>query len=121
MDKFIDKALLNLMRRTIRAGWISVYNDPYGDFKEYTVPLSNEELLVLSRTRLSTSPSETVYEYFISVGENDVAGVVVSTKDKLHTPAQQVVLELFYMCVQQIIAQEMRSLLNSSVEKVHHS
>ena len=121
MDEFIDQALLDLIRRTIRAGWVSVFNDPYSDFKEYTVHLSNESLLVLSRIRLSTSPSETIYEYVISVGEDDVAGAVVSTKDKLHTPAQQVVLELFCMCARQIVAQEMRGLLNSQAEKVYHS
>jgi hypothetical protein len=121
MNGFIDQDLLDLIRCAIRAGWVSVVNDPYGDFKEYFVPLSNEDLLVLSRTMLSTSSAETVYEYVVSVGENEVATAVVSTKDKIHSPAQQVVLELFCQCAHQIVAQEMRGLLNSQVEKVYHS
>ena len=120
MDDFIDANLLALIRHSIRAGWISVFNDPHGDFKEYSVYLSNNDLLVLTRTMLSTSPTETVYEYMISIGENDVVGAVVSTKDKIHSPEQQLVLELFCQCANQVVAQEMRGLFNSQVEKIHH-
>lgn len=120
-QNIIDPELLELIRRTLQAGWISVYCDIAGDYKEYTVPLADDKLLILSRALVVSDATETIYDYTLNIAGQDIAQTFISSKNKMPSENDQVILSLFTQCAREIITQEMRALFHSHRDKKHSS
>ena len=120
-QNIIDPKLLELIRHTLQAGWISVYSDLDGDYKEYTVPLTDDKLLILTRSLVVSDATEAVYDYCLTIGGQEIARTIISTKQKIVSGNDQVILSLFTKCAQQVIAQEIRALMHSHRNRTHLS
>lgn len=120
-QNIIDPELLKLIQHTLQAGWISVYSDLDGDYKEYTVPLMDDKLLILTRALVVSDATEAVYDYCLTIGEQEIARTIISTKQKIVSGNDQVMLNLFTQCAQQVITQEIRALMHSHRDRTYLS
>ena len=120
-QNIIDPELLKLIQRTLQAGWISVYSDLDGDYKEYAVPLMDDKLLILTRALVVSDATEAVYDYCLTIGGQEIARTIISTKQKIVSGNDQVMLNLFTQCAQQAITQEIRALMHSHRDRTYLS
>ena len=120
-QNIIDPELLKLIQRTLQAGWISVYSDLDGDYKEYAVPLMDDKLLILTRALVVSDATEAVYDYCLTIGGQEIARTIISTKQKIVSGNDQVMLNLFTQCAQQVITQEIRALMHSHRDRTYLS
>lgn len=112
--------LIDFIRGVLISGGVCVYSDETGNIKEYTAPMSESQFVNLSRMVLSSTPQETRAKYTVCVGDIAMTEIVISSKKRIFTPEEQAILGLFNLCAKQVIAQEMRAIMNMATGKVYH-
>ena len=102
----LDSALFAKIQAAINSGWVSVYIDPDGMMREYTVFMPDDSLLCMTM-----EVSYDCCNYIISIDEEDIANVVVPGANKNADPVRDAVLKLFKICSSKVIWQEMNGQL----------
>lgn len=102
----LDSALFAKIQAAINSGWVSVYIDPDGMMREYTVFMPDDSLLCMT-----IEVSYDCCNYIISIDEEDIANVDVSGGNKNADPVRDAVLKLFKICSGKVIWQEMNGQL----------
>ena len=101
-----EKLLLTSMQvseiqNAINSGRVSVYADPSGKMREYSVVMPDDRTLTLDFNIYSTR-----CEYSVWIEEEEIAWVEVGIGAKKLTPSQSQILDLFRRCSNKVIWQE---------------
>lgn len=94
------------IQNAINSGWVSVYIDPDGMMREYSIFMPDDRLLCMT-----IEVSYDCCNYIISIDGEDIANVVVSGANKNADPVRDAVLKLFKICSSKVIWQEMNGQL----------
>lgn len=105
-EKTPEQKLNNKLKNIIIAGTVSVFTDPDGEMKEYTVLTHDGKLLDCVCMSTVNETNMPAYEYTIELNETPIYTALIPNKRTIYTPQEQTVLELFKMCSDKLIYQE---------------
>ncbi len=111
MNPLFKPDFIATVQMILYTGWISVYADPKGQVREYSVETDDNNILMLACDFFADR-----VEYSIIIDEEVIVCVPIMHNQKIHTPEEQIILSLFRLCTSQVIAQELRNrvLINST-------
>lgn len=108
-----DQELQTLLQKIISAGTVSVFIDPDGIMKEYSVITHDGVLLTCACMRTTNNKNMLAYEYSVSLNENTVSTVIIPAGRTIYLPEEQSILNLIKMCSDKLIWQETKNRLQN--------
>lgn len=101
-----DKELQALLKKIITTGAVSVFCDPDGIEKEYSIITHEGIMMTCTCTQTANNRNMPACEYSIELNEVPVSKVVIPNKRTIYLPEEQSILDLFKMCSDKLIWQE---------------
>ena len=103
----MDKKVYNFCKDQIQKHPVSVMYDPINDSKEYSVILDDGRMLVLMFYTTVIMGNIRFIHYIIAIEDTTLTEVLIPSNKKLHSAKEQDILDLFKLCSNKIIFQEM--------------
>ena len=103
----MDKKVYNFCKDQIQKHPVSVMYDPINDSKEYSVILDDGRMLVLMFYTTVIMGNIRFIHYIITIEDTILTEVLIPSNKKLHSAKEQDILDLFKLCSNKIIFQEM--------------
>lgn len=101
-DAYISSNWSKIIQSEIKVGWVSSYVDPSGQTREYSIFMQNGQFLALTSEKI-----DDVYVYAIYLEDRELCFMSIPVANKIHTPSEERVLNLFNLCSSKVIWQEM--------------
>ncbi len=102
-----DNIMRELIQNAIDAGWVSVFFDPSGQIKEYTVRIFDDMTLVAGKYMSHNDGMRQYYDYEVTINGVEIFDVTIAENQKKYTPSEQEVLNLYKRLSNKVIFQEM--------------
>lgn len=103
----MDKKVYNFCKDQIQKHPVSVMYDSINDSKEYSVILDDGRMLVLMFYTTVIMGNIRFIHYIIAIEDTTLTEVLIPSNKKLHSAKEQDILDLFKLCSNKIIFQEM--------------
>lgn len=105
----MDKKVYNFCKDQIQKHPVSVMYDPINDSKEYSVILDDGRMLVLMYYTTVIMGNIRFIHYIIAIEDTTLTEVLIPSNKKLYSANEQDILDLFKLCSNKIIFQEMNN------------
>lgn len=105
----MDKKVYNFCKDQIQKHPVSVMYDPINDSKEYSVILDDDRMLVLMFYTTVIMGNIRFIHYIIAIEDTTLTEVLIPSNKKIYSANEQDILDLFKLCSNKIIFQEMNN------------
>lgn len=113
----LDKKLTDWLQNMILTERVSVYSDPDGSYKEYSVISKHGSLLTMTCWTFDKNSKMPCTGYIIEFDDILIKNVQIPRARNIYTPDEQIVLNLFKLCSNKILCQESQNLFFQTMHK----
>ena len=108
-NKYINDALLGLIRTAIHVSNVSVYHYPDNTGCEYTVYTIDGNQIALETKVLVNHQNNTAIQYSIFINDDNICSIIIPKNRKIYLQEEKDILDLFQACSARLIFQEMNA------------
>lgn len=108
-----DQETLDFLINAIKNNSVSIDISANEPVKQYIIYLPDERILSFTVSIVLEKTSKKPYfEYGIDIDGNELTTVYIASNAATLTPAEKIIVDLFKMCSQKLIMQEVQSLIS---------
>lgn len=107
-----DQEILDFLIDAIKNNSVSIDTSPNEPIKQYIIYLPDERILSFTVSIVLEKTSKKPYfEYNINIDGNELTTIYLTPGAAMLTPGEKMIVDLFKMCSQKLIMQEVQSMI----------